>query len=463
MKAIQRRTFIKQSLAASAATLLTACTTTESSGPARLSTRSPGSKLNLAFIGVGGRGAAHVRYFAERENLVAFCDVDEERAAKVYADFPEVPRYRDFRVMLDQMGKQIDAVVVSTPDHTHFVATLACMERGIHVMTEKPLVRNIWQARALRQAALVYPVVTAMGNQGHATEGIRYIKEWYDAGVLGEVREVHAWFDGPDYNGPFFQRPDQYPLPATPVPPTLDWELWRGPVVDAVPYHPEFVPSKWRGHYVYGCGELGDWACHTLDGPNWALDLGAPVATELMRHETFFPTRYVPDRSIVNFEFAGKPGRPPVVLTWYDGGLKPALRPEWGLTELPGNGMIMVGSKATLMTDGRPNSPRLIPETDWEDFRRNLPPKVIPRVMGGHLQEWTNAIKGTGPTPGSDFDYASSLTELALVGVLAQRFGGRIEWDAPGMRITNRPDLNVHVKEPVRPGWEAGEGLWSAG
>lgn len=460
MTPIKRRTFIKQSMAAGALVMMSSCTTTSVGRKIRPRYVSPNSKLNVAIIGAGGQGYWHVKYMAENENIVAFCDVDDANAEKTYKEFPDVPRFKDFRVMLDKLGKSIDAVVVATPDHTHFVATFAAMERGIHVYTEKPLTHNIWQARTLKKAADYYGVVTAMGNQGHATEGIRYIKEWYDAGVLGEVREILAWFDGPTIDGYYFTRPDQYPLPAQQVPNTLDWDLWRGPVVEDIPYHPDMVPRKWRGHFAYGCAELGDWACHTLDGPNWALDLGAPSSTELVKHETMFPTRYTPDKSIVHWNFAEKNGRPPVTLKWHDGGIKPDIRPEWGLTELDNNGMIMIGSKATLMTGGRPDSPRLIPEPTWMDFRKNRPAKTIPRIKGGNNREWVDAIKGNGPKVGSDFAYGSKLTELTLVGVLAQRFGGKIDWDEQNMKITNRPELNAYIKEPVRPGWEAGDHLW---
>lgn len=461
MSTLRRRTFLKQTMTAGAASLLVPAVSLMGQKGPRTRIRARSDKLNVAFIGVGGRGEVHIRELGATENLVAFCDVDEDRASKMYGEFPEVPRYQDFRIMLDKHDKAIDAVIISSPDHTHFVATLAAMERGMHVMTEKPLTHDIWQARSLKRAADYHGVITAMANQGHATSGIRFVKEWYEAGVLGEVREVLAWFDGPTIDGFYFKRPDQYPLPAQPVPSTLAWDLWRGPVVEDIPYHPDMVPLKWRGHFAYGCGQLGDWACHTLDAPNWALNLGSPLSAELVEHETLFPTRYVPDKSIVRFEFAEKDGRPPVTLTWHDGGIQPELRPEWGLTQLPPDGMIMIGSKATLMTDGRPNSPRLIPDSDWQDFRQNIPPQTIPRVKGGHVREWVDAIKGNGPMPGSDFAYGSQLTELALVGVLAQRFGGKIDYDEKNLRVVNRPELNAFIKEPVRPGWEAGDYLWS--
>ena len=461
MNTITRRSFVKQSVAAGSLVALSSCATLPSSRKPKVRYVSPNSKMNVAFIGAGGKAKEHVDFFAAKENLVALCDVDDARAEETYLKYPDVPRFKDFRVMLDKMDKEIDAVVVTTPDHTHFVATMAAMERGIHVFTEKPLVRNIWQARTLVKAAEYYNVVTIMGNQGHATEGIRYVKEWYDAGVLGEVKEVLAWFDGPTIEGKYVKRPPSYPFPTAPVPDTLDWDLWQGPVVNGTPYHPDMVPLRWRGYFEYGCAELGDWACHTLDAPNWALDLGAPVSTELLQHETMFPTRYAPDKSIVKFEFAEKNGRAPVTLTWHDGGLQPAIRPEWGIETLEANGMIMIGSKATLMTGGRPDSPRLIPAEDWADFRKNVPAKTIPRIKGGHRQEWIDVIKGDLPKVGSDFAYGAKLTEMSLVGVLAQRFGGKIEYDEENMKITNRPELNQYIKDPVRKGWEAGDFLWS--
>jgi predicted dehydrogenase len=422
---------------------------------------SANSKLNLAFIGVGGRGVRNLQGLAA-ENIVALCDVDDNEAAGGYQKFPGAKRFKDFRVMLDKMGKEIDGVVITTPDHAHFAATMASMELGKHVFCEKPLTHNVWQARMLKRGASHYKVISQMGNQGHATEGIRYIREWYQAGVLGEVKEVLAWLKGPNFDSRYFGKTAVMPPPEEEVPAHLDWELWRGPVAKGIAYNGVYVPKKWRTYYDFGGGILGDWSCHTLDGPFWALDLGMPTRIEAVKREGD-GTIACTTASMIRFEFPARGDKPPVTLTWHDGGHRPENRKEWGLKDIGGDGMIMVGDKASLMTGGRPDSPRLIPEEIWRDFRKNVPEKTIPRVKGGHYQEWTSAIKGDGPAPGSSFDYGAELTEMALLGVLAQRFGGVLEYDAKKMKITNRPELNQFLKEPVREGWEYGKGVKLSG
>lgn len=410
------------------------------------------SRLNLAFIGVGGRGAVNIQSLAS-ENVVALCDVDETEAAPSHAAFPQARRFKDFREMLDKMGREIDAVVISTPDHTHFAATMASMELGKHVLCEKPLTHSVWEARTLKAAARHYKVTTQMGNQGHATEGIRYMKEWFEAGVLGRVTEVHAWLQGPNFGSRYFARPTETPPAARPVPAGLDWDLWLGPIARDVAYNPIYVPKRWRGFYEFGGGLLGDWSCHTLDGPFWALGLGQPTRVEAVKR-TGGDEWTCPEASVVRFEFPARGDHPPVVLTWHDGGHQPENRADWGLEKLPDEGMIMAGDQAILLSGTRPDSPRLIPDGRWQDFRRNPPPKTIPRIKGGHYREWTDAIKGDGPTPGSNFDYAAELTEMLLLGVLAQRFGGHLDYDDAAMKIRNRPELDAYLKPPVRNGWE---------
>jgi hypothetical protein len=297
-----------------------------------------------------------------------------------------------------------------------------------------------------------------MGNQGHATEGIRYVKEWYDAGVLGNVTEVAAWLGGINFNGRFFRKPGAFPPPAMPVPEHLDWDLWLGPNSEKIPYNPVYHPRAWRGFYGFGSGLLGDWSCHTLDAPFWALGLGMPSVVERVA-SSGGSTGFAPDAGVMRFEFPARGDKPPVVLHWHEGNPKPEIREAWGLKEIGGSGMIMTGDKACLMTDERPDSPRLIPDATWRDFRRNLPPKSIPRIKGGHYREWTDAIRGDGPLPGSNFDYAAELTEMVLLGVIAQRFGGRIEYDAAQMKITNRPELNAWLRVTARDGWRYGEAL----
>jgi predicted dehydrogenase len=424
------------------------------------------SRLNVAIIGVGGRGKAQWsaclnKEGQETENVVAMCDVDEGRASEGFNKFPNAKKYKDFRKMFDEMGDQIDVVMVSTPDHTHFAATMAGMQLGKHVYVEKPLAHNVWQLRTLKKAAHYYNVITQMGNQGHATDGIRRVKEWYDAGITGEVREVLAWFNGPAF-GPdkYFEKTDPYPPVAQPVPAGLDWDLWLGPAAKR-PFNSAYVPKSWRGFYDFGNAELGDWACHTLDAPFWSLDLGMPSATECTVNSGA-PDGFLPDSSIIKFEFPQRGSKPPVTLTWHEGGLKPDIRPEWNLDELPGSGMIMIGEKQNIITGGRPNNAQLMmSEEQWKDWVENeMPAQSIPRVEGGPQKEFLDAVKDIGPLPGSNFDYATGLTEMAAIGVLAQRFNTRIEYDAENMQVTNHSGMEKFIKEPVRKGWEYGEEVW---
>ncbi len=418
---------------------------------------SANKKLNLAFIGVGGRGAHNLQGLAD-ENVVALCDVDDNNAADSFKAYSNAKRFRDFRQMFDKMGKEIDAVVVSTPDHTHFAATMAAMELGKHVFCEKPLTHTVWEARTMKKAAQHYKVVSIMGNQGHATEGIRYVKEWYDAGVLGQVTEVAAWLNGINFNGRFFKKPEAFPPSAMPVPDSLDWNLWLGPCTEKISYNPVYNPRSWRGFYNFGSGLLGDWACHTLDAPFWALGLGMPAVIE-SESSAGVANGFAPTSSTIRFEFPARGDKPPVVLRWHEGNPKPEIREAWGIKEIGASGMIMTGDKACLMTGERPDSPRLIPDEQWLEFRKNLPPKTIPRIKGGHYREWTDAIRGDDPHPGSNFDYAAELTEMVLLGVIAQRFGGRVEYDAAQMKITNRPELNAWLRLSARDGWKYGETL----
>jgi predicted dehydrogenase len=418
-------------------------------------------KLNIAFIGVGGRAQDHWPDVIN-ENVVALCDVNDVAAAEGFKTFPNAKRYKDFRVMFDKMAGDIDAVIIATPDHVHFPAAMAAMQLGKHVYVEKPLAHNIWQIRTLRKAAKHYNVINTMGIQGHSTMGIRYVKEWYEAGILGEVKEVLAWFEGPQFdpNG-YFTKPESYPPKEKPVPAGLDWDLWVGPAAMR-PYNPTYLPRFWRSWYDFGNGGLGDWGCHTLDAPNWALDLGLPLSVDpILRSPS--GEGFVSDKSVLKFEFAARGTKPPVTLTWFDGGEKPENRPEWGLKEMPGRGMIMVGEKASLLTGGRPANPKLlIPDSDWDYFTKNLPEETIPRVEGGPVVEWIRAIKGEGPVPGANFEYSASLSELNAIGILAQRLNTRIEYDAVNMKVTNHPEFDVYIKEPVREGWKYGEELWTS-
>lgn len=400
-----------------------------------------------------------------KENIVALCDVDSSHFPQ-WGYEESIPMFADFRIMLDKLGKEIDAVVVNTPDHTHFVATLDAMQRGKHVCTQKPLTHNIWQARTLVKAQETYGVITNMANQGHTYDGIRQMKEWYEAGIFGDITMAHSWTGGPKWGNKFFARPDTFPPPKSPVPDSLNYDLWLGPAAK-VPYHENYHPRRWRGFYPYGGGQLVDWFCHTADAPVWVLDLYEPTVIEAV--EVAGGNEWVtPDGNLVRYEFPARGERPPCTFFWgnSDGVLEH--RPqgvEWTYGDgLPDSGTYYHGSKANGYTDARSNNPRLANREAMIAFKTAGFPEVkFPRVKDGPFGEWIRAIKGEDPEPGSQFRYAARLTEVALLGVLAARVGGRLEWDAKNMRITNRPELNEFLREPARPGWEAGDDLWKQG
>ncbi|MBK8979051.1 MAG: Gfo/Idh/MocA family oxidoreductase [Planctomycetes bacterium] len=415
-------------------------------------------KIRVAVVGVGGMGGYAVRE-AAKEVLVAFCDVDDTRAARHYENHPDVPRFKDFRVMLDKLGEQIDAVSISTPDHTHFAATMAAMERGKHVFVQKPLAHNIWELRTLRKAARHYKVITQMGNQGHTFEGMRRIKEWVDAGVLGHVREVIAYTNRPC--APWFIAPQEFPIATSEPPATLDWDLWQGPVAQR-DYSPEYVPTKWRSWWDYGCGALGDIGCHTFDAPFYTLDLGAPSKVEIVRTKPPGPG-FIPMSSLVTYHFPARGARPAVRMRWYEGSLEVPLPERWDPQVKPNDegGLFMIGDQETLYHPGmRPDEPTIVPASRFAALKDDLDRiEKLPSVGDGPIDEWYRAIRGEGPMPGSNFDYAAPLTEMVLLGALAQRTGKTIEWDAENMTVKGQPELDPLIKEPAREGWRYGETL----
>lgn len=419
----------------------------------------PSTKLRYAVIGVGGRGEASWSRIPA-DQLVAMCDVDERMSQDGFKARPKAKKYKDFRVMFDEMANGIDAVIIATPDHTHFPAAMAAMELGKHVFVEKPLTHNIWQSRTLKKAAKHYGVVSQMGNQGHTTNGIRLVKEWYEAGVLGEVKEVIAWQGKIDFEkDSYFATPNTFPPQVDEVPNGLDWDLWQGPAAEK-PFNNLYAPRTWRGFYDYGNGKLGDWCCHTLDAPFWALDLGMPHTVDAVITDPIQDHSFVATESVVTWQFGARGNKAPVTMQWYEGFEKPAIRPEWGVDELPGGGMIMIGDKKTLITGGRPNDARLlVPEEEMKEFLKNAPAQTIPRIGEEQpVEEWIDAIKNN-TLPGSNFDYSASLVEMAQVGVLAQRFGGTINYDAENMKAVGRPELDAYIKEPMRKGWVYGENI----
>jgi len=429
--------------------------------PNILTCKNLNSRLNIALIGVGGRGIQNWQPIINSENIVAMCDVDDRWASKALTRIKEshanVKRFKDYRVMFDKMQNMIDAVIISTPDHTHFHAAITAMELGIHVCIEKPLAHNVWQCRTLKKAANHYGIISQMANQGHTTNGIRQVKEWYEAGILGEVREVHAWFGEFNFKpGHWWDKPSEFPPKKQTIPKTLDWNLWLGPAKNRN-YNKVYVPKSWRGFFDFGNGQLGDWSCHTLDAPFWALNLGMPTSVFGNVPEPRAKENFVADKSTVEFTFPANNDRKSVKLKWHEGGFKPNFGDDFPLKNVPNLGMVMIGSKNSLITGGRPNNPRLlVSEEEWIEFKKNPPKKKIPRLKSGDetpIQEWIDGIKNDF-LPESNFNYSAELTEMALIGVLSQRFGGKIDYDAEKMQIINRPELNKFLREEARDGWK---------
>jgi len=403
----------------------------------------PSEKLNIAGIGVGGRGAGDLAEVSS-ENIVALCDVDERHAAGTFKQYPKAKLYTDFRRMLDKEDKYIDAVVVATPDHTHAVATMMAIKMGKHVYCEKPLTHSIYEARKIAEAARTAKVATQMGNQGQASEATRLVCEFIWDGAIGQVREVHSWCNR--YISPRgLDRPKETP----PVPETLNWDLWLGPAPWR-PYHPCYLPFAWRGWWDFGTGVLGDIGCHQFDSIFRALKLKYPTSVEACSSGVNSET--APLASIVRYEFPQRDGLPPVRLTWYDGGLMPT-RPEElqeGLRFGDADDNLYVGDKGKMLGH------RLIPQSRSEKYGR--PPKVLPRSPGHH-KEWIEACKG-GPPAGSNFDWAGPLTEVVLLGNIAVRMGQKLYekglklyYDGPSMKITNLPEANEYIQRDYREGW----------
>lgn len=446
-----RRQFLKSAAAASGALALPSFAIGKPG-------ESANSKINVAVVGCGGMGG-YAFSEALKQNPIAFCDVDDERAAGNFKKSPGTPRFKDFRVMLDKMGKEIDAVSISTPDHTHFAAAMAAMERGKHVFVQKPLAHNIWQVRTLQKAARHYKVITQMGNQGHTFDGMRRIKEWVDADIVGDVREVITWTNRPC--APWFVAPERFPIATENIPDTLDWKLWQGPVADRK-FSREYVPTKWRAWWDYGCGALGDIGCHTFDAPFYTLGLGAPTRVEIEREDP--PgDGFIPMKSVVTYHFPARGSKPPVVMKWYEAGHDVPKPERWDKdTPIPPKGgMYMVGAKNTLFHEGmRPTTPVLTPSARHADLKSRLDKiEKLPSVGNGPIEEFYRAIKGDGPMPGSNFDYAVPLTEMVLLGALAQRTGKNIEWDAKNMKVKGQPEFDELIKEPARKEFRYGETL----
>ncbi len=466
--------------------------------------KSPNEKLNIASIGAGGKASSDIDGCAS-ENIVALCDVNEKQAARKFAEYEKVPKYKDFRKMLDEQGSTIDAVIVTIPDFMHATAAMWCMERGKHVYVQKPLTRTVWEARQLMEAANKYKVATQMGNQGYSNEGTRQAAEMIWAGEIGNVTEVHAWTDRPIWPQGLTEIP-----PAEEVPSTLDWDLWLG-VAEKRAYTsggPDYKsplgghfyqPGNWRGFYDFGCGALGDMACHILGAPNLALRLGAPTSVECIQKEGTSNFMF-PKQSVIRYDFPARANMPAVKLFWHDGlkespkipGVpegellgdlprKPFHRPQnaehagpprpkpftgfighvfdfetFEATkgaadlEIPSpDGSLFIGDKGMLTTGTYGEETRLIPVAQMKDYQ--FPQPTLTRSPG-HYRDWIRACKGGDPSC-SNFNVAAPFVEWMLLGVIALRVEGKLEWDAQKLQFVNNPEANRYLKPAFRKGW----------
>ncbi|MEO6289737.1 MAG: Gfo/Idh/MocA family oxidoreductase [Ginsengibacter sp.] len=439
----------------------------------------PSDKLNIGGIGAGGKGEGDLREFSKSPNvnIVALCDVDDRRSAKSREAYPKAKYYKDFRKMLDAEKNNIDACSISTPDNVHAVATIAAMQLGKHVYTQKPLAHDIYECRALAAAAKRYKIVTQMGNQGGSGDGVRQGQEMYEAGMIGDVHTVQAWTNRPVW-------PQGLPTPTGtfPVPAEVDWDLWLGPSPAKVAYNPAYVPWNWRGWNAFGTGALGDMACHMMDPAFRILPIDFPSDIEcsipkswtIDGGEAKYPDGY-PAASIIHLRYPRKDGKGDIDLSWYDGGVLPALPDEMLPGEPFGNsdgGILFIGTKGKLLFDCYGENPRLLPTKRMGEI--TMPKQTIARVPEGHYLQWVNAcMAGYGNAKtSSSFDFAGPFAESVLIGNLAIRswnfenknekgksvYPGRkkLIWDAKAMKITNFDEANQFVKREYRPGWSLG-------
>ena len=411
--------------------------------------RPPGDKLNVACIGVGGMGASDVRGIGAIENVYALCDVDERNAEGSFNAFPKAKRYKDYREMLDKEGKNIDAVTVTIPDHSHAAAAMLWLKAGKHVYCQKPLAHSIGEVRALEQEAARRPKqATQMGNQGHANEGTRQIREWVEAGAIGTVRTVELWTNRPIWPQGILRPTDMHHVPST-----LEWDLWIGPAQPR-PYHPAYQPFNWRGWWEFGTGALGDMACHIMDASFWTLQLNHPTRVTAESSQLF--TETAPRGSRITYEFPASGSRPPVTVVWRDGNITPTRPHDWPADRpwpFDSSGQLWIGDSGTLVAGTYGEDPRLSDEKKNAELMAHPPAQKYPRTKGVYA-EWTTAIR-EGKQPGSNFPgHAGPLTEMVLLGNLALRLGRPVELDPASGKILT-PGIPAEWIEPVyREGWK---------
>ena len=417
--------------------------------------QAPSDTLNIGCVGVGGKGTSDI-WAVSTQNIVALADADdtqmagflknEETKPELQPKYEKANKYRDFRQMLDK-EKDIDAITVSTPDHTHAVIAMMAIKMKKHVFVQKPLTHTVMEARLLAQEAKKQNIVSQMGNQGHSKEGARLICEWIWDGAIGNVTEVHVWT-----NRPIWPQAIDAPKEIPSVPPTLDWDVWLGPAPWR-PYHPAYLPFVWRGWWDYGTGAIGDMGAHLIDQPFWALKLGYPSTVQAS--STKYTKDSYPLAEIITYQFPARGKMPSVKMVWYDGGLmppRPAAIEDGRLMGDDGGGVLFVGDKGMLMCSTYGENPRLLPEKLMQDYKR--PAKTIPRSPG-ITEEWIAAIKA-GKKSTTDFEYSGLLTEAMLLGNVALRMKDQktaLQWDGVKMQVTNLPEANKYIHKEYRQGW----------
>src|SRR3954453_4333221 len=480
----------------------------------KLGYKSPNEKLNIVSVGAGGKAVSDIQACAETENIVALCDVDERRATRIYGQFPSVPKYKDFRAMFDKENANFDAVIVTIPDHMHTAVGLAAMERGKHVYMQKPLAHTVWECRELAKAAEKYKVAPQMGNRGYSNEGTRQCAEMIWSGAIGNVTEVHAWTNRPAWPQGIKEAPS-----ASPVPNTLDWDLWLG-IAKERPFSDDYLPFSWRGFFDFGSGSLGDMACHILGAPNMALRLGSPTTVECVSQEDRSDI-YFPGKSVVRFDFPERDNMPAVKIFWYDAmredqptfpnapkdeilgdlprnrrvsaapSLKPAERQiqggvftedffnpkdtpppprrasqsaepedEHARKEAQWMKLINTGTNGSLFKGEK----GMITTGTYGEWTRLVPVEQMrdyefpPELLSrspGHYRDWIRACKGGEPAC-SNLSVSAPFTEWIALGAIATRLNCKLEWDAENMRVTNNSEANELLKPVVRKGWQLG-------
>ena len=441
---MKRRDFIKKSTAFGSMLILPGSVLGKDGASAN-------NRMNLAYVGMGGRSKALLKGRKEGVNIVAVCDADTSAKGLVDANevAPKAQFFQDYRKMLDAMGKDIDAVVIATPNHTHYPVAMHYAQAGKHLYVEKPLTTTIWEARELAKAQVKYGITTQMGNQGRSFEGLSLAREWYEAGMIGDMVEAHAWTGRRGASKPI-EKPKQA------VPSNMDWDLWIGPA-KMRDFSSNYL--KWRGWWDFGGGPLYDIGCHTLEAPLFTLDTLKVKRVEARTSERWPDNP--PKSSVVEFHIQPADGAKTVKFTWYDGGEMPESLKHLESTRSAdsiarGGGAYIVGTKAGMILPGmRASGARLAPETTMREWARKLPPKTVERTRdGNHMQNWIDACVNGGKANSDFANYATPLAEIVMLGVIAKRTGKAIDWDAANMRITNDEAANELLRPHIRKGWE---------